>query len=37
MPVDNYIVFYIQKTEDKTVSIIRVMYAGRDIAKKASL
>lgn len=31
MPVDNFIVFYTPKTEDKTVSIIRVMYGGRDI------
>lgn len=31
MPVDKFIVFYIPKTEDKTVNIIRVMYGGRDI------
>lgn len=31
MPVDNFIVFYIPKTEDKTVYVIRVMYGGRDI------
>jgi toxin ParE1/3/4 len=31
MPVYNFIVFYIPKIEDKTVTIIRVMYGGRDI------
>ena len=31
MSVDNFIVFYISKTEDKTVNVIRVMYGGRDI------
>jgi toxin ParE1/3/4 len=31
MPVDNFIVFYIPKTEDNTVNVIRVMYGGRDI------
>lgn len=31
MPVDNFIVFYILKTENKTVNIVRVMYGGRDI------
>jgi len=31
VPVDNFIVFYIPKTMDKTVNIIRVLYGGRDI------
>ena len=31
MPVDNYIVFYIPNGETHTVSVIRVMYGGRDI------
>lgn len=31
MPVDNFSVFYIPKNEDKTVTIIRVIYTGRDI------
>lgn len=31
MPVDRFIVFYIPDSEDKTVSIIRVLYGGRDI------
>ena len=29
MPVDNFIVFYL--TDEKVVTIIRVMYGGRDI------
>ena len=31
MPVDNFHVFYIQNKETKIVTIIRVMYGGRDI------
>ncbi len=31
MPVDNFIVFYIPKTEDKIVNVIRVIYGGRNI------
>ncbi|MFZ0444765.1 MAG: type II toxin-antitoxin system RelE/ParE family toxin [Bacillus sp. (in: firmicutes)] len=31
MPVDNFSVFYIAKDEDNIVTIIRVMYGGRDI------
>ena len=31
MPVDNYCVFYIPDHDAKTVSVIRVMYGGRDI------
>ncbi len=31
MPVDNFIVFYIPRIEDKTVNVFRVMYGGRDI------
>lgn len=31
MPVDNYIVFYIPNHETKTVTVIRIMYGGRDI------
>ncbi len=31
LPVDNFCVFYIPNTEKNTVSIIRVMYGGRDI------
>ena len=31
MPVDNYLVFYIPDVETALVTIIRVMYAGRDV------
>ncbi len=31
MPVDNYLVFYIPCGEEKTVTVIRVMYGRRDI------
>ena len=31
MTVDNFIVFYIPNAEEKIVTIIRVMYGGRDI------
>lgn len=31
MPVDNFIVLYIPREEDGTVTIIRVVYGGRDM------
>lgn len=31
MPVDNYLVFYIPDKEAGIVTVIRVMYAGRDV------
>ena len=31
MPVDNYLVFYIPDHEARTVTVLRVMYGGRDI------
>lgn len=31
MPVDSYLVFYIPQNEEKTVTVIRVMYGRRDI------
>jgi toxin ParE1/3/4 len=34
MPVDHFTVFYIPKDEDKTVTVIRIMYGGRDIDKQ---
>ena len=33
MPVDRYCVFYIPNDTTKTVTIIRVMYGGRNIAR----
>ena len=34
LPVDNYCVFYIPSPEKKTVTVIRVIYGGRDIDKQ---
>ena len=34
MPVDNYCVFYIPDRKEMTVTIIRVIYGGRDIGKQ---
>ena len=31
MPVDNYLVFYIPNHSAKTVTVLRIMYGGRDI------
>ena len=31
MPVDNYLVFYISDEAVALVTVIRVMYAGRDV------
>lgn len=32
--VKNYVIFYLPNEESKTVSIIRIMYGGRDIEKQ---
>ena len=34
MPVDNYCVFYIPDREELTVTVIRVIYGGRDIDRQ---
>lgn len=34
MPVDNFIVFYIPDNKKNTVTVIRVMYGGRNIEKQ---
>ena len=34
MPVDNYLVFYISNHDSKTVTVMRVMYGGRDIDRQ---
>lgn len=34
VPVDNYVIFYIPDTDKKLVTVIRVMYSGRDIDKQ---
>ena len=31
MPVDNYLVFYVPDHQVKTVTVLRIMYGGRDI------
>ena len=31
MPVDHYLVFYIPDTAAKTVTVLRVIYGGRDM------
>ncbi len=34
MPVDHYLVFYIPSREEETVTVIRVIYGGRDIDRQ---
>ena len=34
MPVDNYLVFYIPDHEKQTVTVMRVMYGGRDVDRQ---
>ena len=34
MPVDNFVVFYIADSRKATVTVIRVMYGGRDMDKQ---
>ena len=35
-PVDNYLVFYLPDETRNTVSIVRIMYGGRDIRRQLS-
>ncbi|WP_442872059.1 type II toxin-antitoxin system RelE/ParE family toxin [Coprococcus sp. AF38-1] len=35
--VDNYVVFYIPDSDKKVVTILRVMYAGRDTDNQLNL
>lgn len=37
LAVDNYVVLYIPDSNKKVVTILRVMYAGRDIDKQLNL
>ena len=37
LPVDNYVVLYIPDRDKKVVTILRVMYAGRDIDNQLNL
>ena len=34
MPVNNYVVFYISDKDTQQVTVIRVMYAGRNIEEQ---
>ena len=34
MPVDNYLIFYIPTHDNSTVTVLRVMYGGRDVDKQ---
>lgn len=34
MPVDKYLVFYIPDYDSKTVTVLRILYGGRDIDKQ---
>lgn len=37
LPVDNYVVLYIPDSDKKVVTILKVMYAGRDIDTQLNL
>ena len=37
LPVDNYVVLYISDSDKRVVTILRIMYAGRDIDKQLNL
>ena len=37
LPVDNYVILYIPNSDKKVVTILRVMYAGRDIDNQLNL
>ena len=37
MPVDNYLVFYVPTHDDLTVTVIRIMYGGRDIDRQLEM
>lgn len=34
MPVNNYLIFYIPNSEEKVVTIVRVLYGGRDVERQ---
>ena len=37
LPVDNYVVFYILDNDEMTVTVIRVIYGGRNLATQLDL
>ena len=36
LPVGRYVIFYLPQEDSRTVSITRIMYGGRDLAKQLS-
>ena len=36
VPVKNYLVFYTADTDTETVTVLRILYAGRDVSKQLS-
>ena len=37
MPVDNYLVFFVPAHDDTTVTVMRIMYGGRDIDRQLEM
>ena len=37
MPVDSYLVFYVPAHENSTVTVMRIMYGGRDIDRQLEM
>lgn len=37
MPVDNYLVFYVPAHDDLTVTVMRILYGGRDIDRQLEM
>ena len=37
LPIDNYLIFYLPDEEKEIVSIVRIMYSGRDISKQLNI
>lgn len=37
MPVDNYLVFYVPAHDDSTVTVMRILYGGRDIDRQLEM
>ena len=37
MPVDNYLVFYVPTHDDLTVTVMRILYCGRDIDRQLEM
>lgn len=33
LPVDNFIVYYLVNDEERTVTVVRIFYSGRDIER----